>query len=138
MRILSALLVACLLSAFDTAAATELTISHQFPAETDNRDRAARLFVKEVQARVPNMAFVIHPMLSLKLKAEEQFAAVGDGRIDMAAPIRITPPRPAPVRSGMQRHYINPSRRQYTTAIQSATIVTAKYTLASFMRSAPV
>ena len=84
MRLLSALGAAGLLLMAGGAAARELKISHQFPAEGDNRDRAARLFVAEVVARVPSFKFTIHPNLSLKLKAEEQFDALKDGRIEMA------------------------------------------------------
>ena len=52
--------------------AKELAISHQWTALVDARDRAARVFVHEVEARLPDVRFQIHPQLALKFKAEEQ------------------------------------------------------------------
>ena len=73
-----------LLLAPEPGLARELKISHQWPAELDARDRAARIFVREVQARLPKMSFAIHPQLALKLKAEQQFDALQAGRIEMS------------------------------------------------------
>ena len=58
------------------ALAKEFKISHQWVAEVDARDRAARIFVREVQSRLPEMSFQIYPQLALKLKAEQQFDAL--------------------------------------------------------------
>ena len=64
--------------------AKEITISHQWTALVDARDRAARVFVHEVEARLPDMRFQIHPQLALKFKAEEQFEALQTGKLAMS------------------------------------------------------
>jgi TRAP-type C4-dicarboxylate transport system substrate-binding protein len=64
--------------------ARELNISHQWPAKTDARDRAARLFAEEVQLRLPGFSFKIHPQLALKIGAEEQFEALQSGKLEMS------------------------------------------------------
>jgi TRAP-type transport system periplasmic protein len=84
MRIAWAVLALGLLATFDPVAAREFKISHQWPAEADARDRAARIFVKEVLARVPGASFQIFPQLSLKMKAEEQFEALQSGAADLS------------------------------------------------------
>ena len=67
-----------------TPPAKKFRISHQWEAETDARDRAARVFVQEVNSRVPDISFEIFPALSLKMKAEEQFDAIQSGRLEMS------------------------------------------------------
>jgi TRAP-type C4-dicarboxylate transport system substrate-binding protein len=62
--------------------ARELKISHQWP-EADARDRAARVFVKEVEQRSPDLKFRIYPKLALNIKAEKQFEALQSGELDM-------------------------------------------------------
>jgi TRAP-type C4-dicarboxylate transport system substrate-binding protein len=62
----------------------EFRISHQWPAEIDARDRAARIFAQEVEARVPGISFKIFPQLSLNMRAEEQFDALQSGRLEMS------------------------------------------------------
>jgi len=84
MRIVLALLALMFLAWVDPVAARELKISHQWPAEADARDRAARIFVKEVLARAPDVSFQIYPQLSLKMKAEEQFGALQSGAADLS------------------------------------------------------
>src|SRR5262245_38327140 len=84
MRIAWAALALGLLASFEPATARELKISHQWPAEADARDRATRIFVKEVLARSPGTSFQIFPQLSLKMKAEEQFAALQSGAADLS------------------------------------------------------
>jgi TRAP-type C4-dicarboxylate transport system substrate-binding protein len=84
MRIAWALLSLLVLASFDPVTARELKISHQWPAEADARDRATRVFVKEVLARSPGTTFQIYPQLQLKMKAEEQFAALQSGAIDLS------------------------------------------------------
>ena len=84
MHVVSALSALFLLAWVDPALTKEFKISHQWPAGIDARDRAARTFVKEVQARVPGMSFQIYPELALKLKAEEQFDALRSGKLEMS------------------------------------------------------
>lgn len=59
-------------------------ISHQWSADIDARDRAARVFATEVQKRVPSISFSIHPKSELGIKPIEQFDALVDGRLDLA------------------------------------------------------
>ena len=66
------------------AEAREFRISHQWSADIDARDRAARVFVAEVQKRVPGLTFSIHPRSSLGIKPAEQFDALVDGRAELA------------------------------------------------------
>lgn len=66
------------------AAAQEIKISHQFKAETDGRDRAARLFVKEVNKRDPSIKFRIYPGQSLGIKPVAQLDALQAGTLEMA------------------------------------------------------
>lgn len=66
------------------AAQQHFRISHQWSADIDARDRAARVFVAEVQKRVPTISFSIHPRVSLGIKPAEQFDALVDGRLDLA------------------------------------------------------
>ena len=84
MRIAWALLSLLVLASFDPVTARELKISHQWAAEADARDRATRVFVKEVLARSPGTSFQIYPQLQLKMKAEAQFAALQSGAIDLS------------------------------------------------------
>lgn len=80
---LASLLLALVIS-LTPVSARELKISHQWPGGTDARDRAARVFAQEVQSRVPAISFQIHPQLSLKIGAEEQFDALQSGTLDMS------------------------------------------------------
>src|SRR5262245_62087398 len=84
MRIASALLVLFFLASSEPLFAKEFKISHQWPGEVDARDRAARIFVREVQSRLPEMSFRIYPELALKMKADEQFDALQSGRLEMS------------------------------------------------------
>jgi TRAP-type C4-dicarboxylate transport system substrate-binding protein len=59
-------------------------ISHQWEADIDARDRAARVFATEVQKRVPSITFSIHPKSELGIKPMEQFDAIVEGRLDLA------------------------------------------------------
>ena len=72
------------LTSLDPVVAKELKISHQWPAEIDARDRAARVFVREVQSRILGITFQIHPQLALKMKAEQQFDALRSGSLEMS------------------------------------------------------
>jgi TRAP-type C4-dicarboxylate transport system substrate-binding protein len=64
--------------------AGELRISHQWAPEIDARDRSARVFVAELQKRLPRTSISIHPQSSLGIKPTEQYDALLDGRIEMA------------------------------------------------------
>ncbi len=83
MRFASIFLALVMLIA-NPVSARELKISHQWPGGTDARDRAARLFAQEVQQRAPSISFQIHPQLSLKIGAEEQFEALQTGKLEMS------------------------------------------------------
>ena len=61
-----------------------IRISHQWPANIDARDRAARIFVKEVETRLPNYSFQIHPELTLNIGSVEQFDEMQSGKLDMS------------------------------------------------------
>lgn len=85
MRLLALLCtVVALLVGAGASEARELKISHQWPEGTDARDRATRIFVKEVQARTPHLTFKIYPRLSLKIEAAKQFDALQSGDLDMS------------------------------------------------------
>ena len=84
MRILFVLFATLLMLSPEPALAREFKISHQWPAEIDARDRAARIFVREVQSRLPGISFQIHPQLSLKMKAEQQFDALQSAKLEMS------------------------------------------------------
>jgi len=66
------------------AAAQEIKISHQFKANADGRDLATRVFVKEVNARDPNLKFRIYPAQSLGIKPVAQLDALQNGTLEMA------------------------------------------------------
>lgn len=66
------------------AEAREFRISHQWAADIDARDRAARVFVAEVQKRVPGITFSIHPRSALGFKPVDQFDALAEGKLDLA------------------------------------------------------
>jgi len=67
-----------------TVAAQEIKISHQWKANTDARDRAARLFVEEVNKRDPSIKFRIYPAQSLGIKPNAQLDAMQAGTLEMA------------------------------------------------------
>jgi TRAP-type C4-dicarboxylate transport system substrate-binding protein len=64
--------------------AQELKLSHQFRANTDGRDRAARLFIEEVNKRDPSIKFRIYPGQSLGIKPVAQLDALQNGTLEMA------------------------------------------------------
>jgi TRAP-type C4-dicarboxylate transport system substrate-binding protein len=70
--------------ASSAAPAQEIKISHQFKANADGRDLAARVFVKEVNARDPNLKFRIYPAQSLGIKPVAQLDALQNGTLEMA------------------------------------------------------
>ena len=61
-----------------------LKISHQFPANTDFRDRLARMFAKDVeQGTHGQITFQVYPGASL-YKPKQQFDAMANGALDMS------------------------------------------------------
>ncbi len=68
----------------DQGLARDFKISHQWPAETDACDRAARIFAREVEKRISSVSIQVYPQLSLKMKAEEQFKALQAGTLEMS------------------------------------------------------
>jgi hypothetical protein len=75
----------CGRSARHIGLAQEIKISHQWKANADGRDLATRVFVKEVNARDPNLKFRIYPAQSLGIKPVAQLDVAkrhtGDGRV---------------------------------------------------------
>lgn len=65
-------------------AAQEIKISHQWKANTDGRDQAARLFVSEVNKKDKNLKFRIYPGSSLNIKPVAQLDALQAGTLEMA------------------------------------------------------
>jgi len=74
------------LAAFASAGAfaQEIKISHQWKANADGRDLATRVFVKEVNAKDPNLKFRIYPAQSLGIKPVAQLDALQNGTLEMA------------------------------------------------------
>ena len=82
-----AALVAALAFAFGAGAgvnAQEIKISHQFKANADGRDLAARVFVDEVTRHDKSIKFRIFPSSSLGIKPVAQFDALQNGTLEMA------------------------------------------------------
>lgn len=75
---------AVLTMAASGAVAQEIKISHQWRQNTDGRDRATRLFVKEVNARDPSIKFRIYPNRSLISNPTAQIDGLQDGTLEMA------------------------------------------------------
>ena len=72
-------------AAFSTpVVAQEIKISHQWKANSDGRDLATRVFVKEVNAQDPNIKFRIYPASSLNIKPVAQLDALQNGTLEMA------------------------------------------------------
>ncbi|MFZ9140695.1 MAG: TRAP transporter substrate-binding protein [Burkholderiaceae bacterium] len=66
------------------AQAMEIKISHQWKANVDGRDRAARIFVQEVEKADPSIKFRIYPAQSLGIKPVAQLDALQNGTLEMA------------------------------------------------------
>jgi TRAP-type transport system periplasmic protein len=62
----------------------ELRISHQWAEGIDGRDRAARVFVQEVEARTKDLRFRIYPGSSLNIKPSELLLALQKNSLEMA------------------------------------------------------
>ena len=66
------------------APAQDLSISHEFRADVDARDRAAQLFIDEALKRAPHLKLSLHPDSSLKIKPIEQLDAMQSGKLAMS------------------------------------------------------
>ena len=79
------LALACAVTAVSgPALAQELKISHQWKANTDARDKAARIFIEEVNKKDPSLKFRIYPSQSLGIKPVAQLDALQNGTLEMA------------------------------------------------------
>ena len=81
---MAAVVVLCAASSAGVARSQELKISHEFKAEVDARDRAARLFMAEALKRAPHLKLGLYPDSSLKIKPIEQFDAMASGALAMS------------------------------------------------------
>jgi TRAP-type transport system periplasmic protein len=87
MRVLNSsvlLLLSILATASSDALAQELKISHQWAEGIDGRDRAARVFVQEVESRTAGLKFRIFPSSSLNIKPPELLSALQKNTLEMA------------------------------------------------------
>jgi TRAP-type transport system periplasmic protein len=86
MKLITSLVTASALAvaAAAPAWAQELKLSHQFRANTDGRDRAARVFVDEVTKRDPGIKFRIYPGQSLGIKPVAQLDALQNGTLELS------------------------------------------------------
>jgi TRAP-type C4-dicarboxylate transport system substrate-binding protein len=83
LRSIAAALAVSIVS-LSAAHAQEIKISHQWKANVDGRDRAARLFVQEVNKQDPGIKFRIYPAQSLGIKPVAQLDALQNGTLEMA------------------------------------------------------
>jgi TRAP-type C4-dicarboxylate transport system substrate-binding protein len=79
-----ALVLLCAASCPGVVHSQELKISHEFKADVDARDRAARVFVTEALKRAPHLRLSLHPDSALKIKPIEQFDAMVSGQLAMS------------------------------------------------------
>jgi TRAP-type transport system periplasmic protein len=82
LRLAAGMLSASLLAA--PLAAQEIKISHQWKANSDARDRAARVFIEEVNKKDSGLKFRIYPSQSLGIKPVAQLDALQNGTLEMA------------------------------------------------------
>lgn len=66
-----------------SAVAETFKISHQWKGQVDARDRAARVFIEEVEKRTDDLDFRIYPGRSLIQNPVAQFDALQDGSVEM-------------------------------------------------------
>jgi TRAP-type C4-dicarboxylate transport system substrate-binding protein len=64
--------------------AEEIKISHQWAEGVDGRDRAARVFVQEAEARAKDLKFRIFPKSSLNIQPPQVLGALRENRLQMA------------------------------------------------------
>src|SRR6185295_3115946 len=77
-------LIASYTPAQSTALAQEIRISHQWAEHTDARDRAARIFAQEAEARAQGLKFRIYPNSSLNIKPDDLLDALQNDKLEMA------------------------------------------------------
>jgi TRAP-type transport system periplasmic protein len=77
-------LIASYTPAQSTALAQEIRISHQWAEHTDARDRAARIFAQEAEARTQGLKFRIYPNSSLNIKPDDLLDALQNDKLEMA------------------------------------------------------
>ncbi len=82
LRAIAVAAAACFVSS--AALAVEIKISHQWKANVDGRDRAARVFTAEVTRQDPSIKFRIYPAQSLGIKPVGQLDALQNGTLEMA------------------------------------------------------
>src|SRR5215468_7641094 len=78
------LAVVVVILAKNQVSAQEIKISHQWAEGVDGRDRAARVFVQEVEARAKDLKFRIFAKSSLNIQPPEVLRALRDNRLQMA------------------------------------------------------
>jgi len=83
-RLVCLVLLAALAPLRGPAVAQEIRISHQWAEGTDARDRAARVFAKEAEARASDLKFRVYPNSSLNIPPRELLAALQAGKVEMA------------------------------------------------------
>jgi TRAP-type C4-dicarboxylate transport system substrate-binding protein len=66
-----------------SAVAQEIRILHQW-AESDARDRTARIFAQEAEMRAHGLKFRVYPNSSLNIKPRDQLDALQSGKLEMA------------------------------------------------------
>jgi TRAP-type C4-dicarboxylate transport system substrate-binding protein len=84
MQLLHAAVLLFLLVDLTPTAAQEIRISHQWAEQTDARDRAARVFVQEVEKRTRELSLRVYPSSSLNIKPSDLLVALQDGSVEMA------------------------------------------------------
>src|SRR5262245_33442524 len=78
------IVVVAVLQAQPTASGQEIRISHQWAEATDGRDRAARVFAQEVEARAKGLKLRAYPNSSLNISPTEILDALQSNALDMA------------------------------------------------------
>ena len=78
------IVVVAVLQAQPTASGQEIRISHQWAEATDGRDRAARVFAQEVEARAKGLKLRVYPNSSLNISPTEILDALQSNALDMA------------------------------------------------------
>jgi len=84
MQLLHAAVLLFLLVDPTPTVAQEIRISHQWAEQTDARDRAARVFVQEVEKRTRELSLHVYPSSSLNIKPSDLLVALQDGSVEMA------------------------------------------------------
>ena len=77
-------LIASSLPDLGMAFAQEIRISHQWAEGIDGRDRAARVFVQEVESRAKGLKLRVFPKSALNIKPGDILGALRSNRLEMA------------------------------------------------------